>query len=64
MPQAQELPQSNSSIPLTRIENLMLLNCFRAYKNEESLMNDFKKLGEILERKDNEVHAILKSQVD
>ena len=26
----------------------------------KSLMNDFKKLGEILERKDNEVHAVLK----
>ena len=30
----------------------------------KSLTNDFSKLGEILERKDNEVHAILKSQID
>ena len=27
----------------------------------KSLMNDFKKPGEILGRKDNEVHAVLKS---
>ena len=28
------------------------------------LTNDFRKLGEILERKDNEVHVILQSQID